>query len=237
MSLSLAVLGLHRCAGFFSGCDARACHCGGCSCCRAQAPGRQGSVVAAPGLWSGSPAAVAHRLCCSVACGTFPDQGSNLCPAFAGGLSASEPPRKPRGTNILIISAFHRKIYNQKRGNDNRKCHILMYRQVILAYTWVSLSLMLTRIACLQSTKHALYVCFNYWRKGCIDQNERTSMLKIRVKCLPFWSTNACILFNDKTPLPGANAILTRWVCTDLIFEILREYILDLCDVLCSGQT
>ena len=62
-------------------------------------------------------------------------------------------------------------------------------------------------------------------------------MLKIRVKCLPFWSTNACILFNDKTPLPGAKAILTRWVCTDLIFEILREYILDLCDVLCSGQT
>lgn len=37
---------------------------------------------------------------------------------------------------------------------------------------------------------------------------------------------NACILFNDKTPLPGAKAILTRWVCTDLIFEILREYIL-----------
>ena len=103
--------------------------------------------------------------------------------------------------------------------------------------TWVSLSLTLTRIACLRSTKHALYVCFNYWRKGCIDQNERTSMLKTKVKCLPFWSTNAYILFNDKTPLPGAEAILTRWVCTDLIFEILREYILDLCDVLCSGQT
>lgn len=40
-----------------------------------------------------------------------------------------------------------------------------------------------------------------------------------------------------RLPLPGAKAILTRWVCTDLIFEILREYILDLCDVFCSGQT
>ena len=52
-------------------------------------------------------------------------------------------------------------------------------------------------------------------------------MLKIRIKCLSFWSTNAGVLFNDKTLLPGAKAILTCWVCTDLIFETLREYVLD----------
>ena len=31
-------------------------------------------------LWHAGPAAVAHRLSCSVACGILPDQGSNLCP-------------------------------------------------------------------------------------------------------------------------------------------------------------
>ena len=41
--------------------------------------GRQASVVAAPGLWRTGSIVVAHGLNCSVACGIFPDQGSNLC--------------------------------------------------------------------------------------------------------------------------------------------------------------
>ena len=49
-------------------CYARASHCGGFSCCRAQALVMRASIV------------VAHELNCSVACGIFPDQGSNLCP-------------------------------------------------------------------------------------------------------------------------------------------------------------
>ena len=48
-------------------CWARASHCGGFSCCRAQAPGVRASVV------------VAHRFTCSTARGIFPDQGSNPC--------------------------------------------------------------------------------------------------------------------------------------------------------------
>ena len=73
----LTVLGFHCSAWAFSGCskqgllsswDVWASLCSGFSCCRAQALGVQASVV------------VAHGLSCSVACGIFPDQGSNLCP-------------------------------------------------------------------------------------------------------------------------------------------------------------
>ena len=52
----LAALGLHCCVRAFSSCSeycgAQASHCGGFSCCRAQAPGAQASVVAAHGLSS-----------------------------------------------------------------------------------------------------------------------------------------------------------------------------------------
>ena len=54
-----------------------------------------GSVVVVPGLKSISSLVVAHRLICSAACGIFPDQGSNLCPALAGGFFTTEPPGKP----------------------------------------------------------------------------------------------------------------------------------------------
>ena len=47
---------------------ARAFHCRGLSCCRAQAPDAQ-----AQQLWLTGPS-------CSAACGIFPDQGSNPCP-------------------------------------------------------------------------------------------------------------------------------------------------------------
>ena len=58
----------------------RPSRCGGFSCCRAQAPGTRASVVVARRLRSGGSEVVAHGLSCSMACGIFPDQGSNLCP-------------------------------------------------------------------------------------------------------------------------------------------------------------
>ena len=89
-------MGLHCCAWAFSSCGergllfhcgAQASHCGGFSCCGAQALGMQASVVVAHGLSScGSWAlecrlnSMVHGLSCSVACGIFPDQGSNPCP-------------------------------------------------------------------------------------------------------------------------------------------------------------
>ena len=39
-----------------------------------------GSVVVACELWSTGSVVVVRRLSCSVACGIFPDQGSNPCP-------------------------------------------------------------------------------------------------------------------------------------------------------------
>ena len=62
---------------------APAFHRSGFSCCGGQAPGAQASVV------------VVHGLSCSVACGIFPDQGSNPCPpALAGGSVSTVPPGK-----------------------------------------------------------------------------------------------------------------------------------------------
>ena len=55
----------------------RACHCSGFSC-GALALGREGFVVAAPGLSSTGSIIVAHGLGCCTACGIFPGQGSNL---------------------------------------------------------------------------------------------------------------------------------------------------------------
>ena len=56
-----------------------ASHCGGFPCCRAQALGAVGSVVATPGFWSTGSVVVAPRLSCPTVCGVFLDQGSNPC--------------------------------------------------------------------------------------------------------------------------------------------------------------
>ena len=73
----LVALGLRCCTrafsscreeGLLSGCGAGASHCGGFSCCDARALGAWASVV------------VAHSLSCPMACGIFPDQGSNPYP-------------------------------------------------------------------------------------------------------------------------------------------------------------
>ena len=83
------------CAGFLQlwrvgatlRCGVRASHCGGFSCCRAQALGTRASVVVASGVSSCGSQAVEHRLS---SCGAwalllhgmwdFPDQGSNSFP-------------------------------------------------------------------------------------------------------------------------------------------------------------
>ena len=61
-------LSLVAASGDYSSCSAGASRCGGFSCWRAGALGAWASVVVALGLG------------CSAACGTFPGQGSNLCP-------------------------------------------------------------------------------------------------------------------------------------------------------------
>ena len=55
-------------AGLLFGCGVWVSHCGGFSCCGAQALGTRASV------------AVAHRLSHPVACGILPEQRSNQCP-------------------------------------------------------------------------------------------------------------------------------------------------------------
>ena len=76
INLFMAALSLHCCAWTFlsiesrgySSCGARASHCSGFSCWGAWALGAQASVAAACGL------------SCYLACGIFPNQGSNMCP-------------------------------------------------------------------------------------------------------------------------------------------------------------
>ena len=72
--------------GLLPSCGVRASHCGGFSCCRAQALGCTASVVAAHGLSNCDSQSlehrlnsVAHRFSCSKACGIFLYQVSNLC--------------------------------------------------------------------------------------------------------------------------------------------------------------
>ena len=73
--------------GLLSSWGARASHCGGFSCCGAQALGPAGlsswrhvsSVVEEHGLKSTGSVVVVHRLSCPTACGIFLDQGSNPC--------------------------------------------------------------------------------------------------------------------------------------------------------------
>ena len=53
----------------------------------------------------------------------------------------------------------------------------------------------------------------------------------------PFLGCQCWSSFDDKTPFPGARAILTRCVLADLVFEILKKCIPDWFDVLCSDKT
>ena len=89
--------------GLLSSCHVRASHCGGFSCCRAQAVDEWVSVV------------VVHGLNCPVACEIFSDQGLNPHPSsleLAGGFLTTGPPGKPFSTYIytcmLLLSHFSR---------------------------------------------------------------------------------------------------------------------------------
>ena len=55
-------------------------HCGGFSCCEAQALGTWASAVAAHGLQSTGSVVVMNRLSCSLACGLLLEQILNPCP-------------------------------------------------------------------------------------------------------------------------------------------------------------
>ena len=80
---------------FSSSCGGRASHCGGFSCCGAQALGHKGSVASAPGFQSTGSTAVAHRLSSSVSCGNLLGSGIEpVSPIVAGGFSITEPPGK-----------------------------------------------------------------------------------------------------------------------------------------------
>ena len=62
------------------------------------------SVIVARGF--SSSWALEHRLSCSAACGTFPDQGSNLC-LLRWGFVTTEPPGKP------TMSSFKTDLWTQ----------------------------------------------------------------------------------------------------------------------------
>ena len=62
VSVAARGLSLVEASGATLRCGARASHCSGFSCCRAQALGTQASVVAACGLSSCGSRAVEHRL-------------------------------------------------------------------------------------------------------------------------------------------------------------------------------
>ena len=75
----VAVRGLSLVAAITLLCSVQASHCGGFSCCGAQALGAWASVVVACRLQNAGSVVVAHGLSCSAACGIFLDQGLNLC--------------------------------------------------------------------------------------------------------------------------------------------------------------
>ena len=101
--------------GLFSSCGAWASYCGGFFCYGAWAPGHAGFSSwgsRAPQLqFPGSRAhsiVEAHGLDCSMACGLFPNQGSNLCLLH---WQADSLPLSPRETrSLLLFYAFQSKL-------------------------------------------------------------------------------------------------------------------------------
>ena len=121
MRLLLAAPSLHCCMQAFSGCGEwgySSCGCPvfplrwllllqstGSGVLRLQWLPCVGSVVVAQRLWS-MPASVAvsQGLSCPMACGIFPDQGSNPCPLhWQVDSLATGPPGKPSGLSINLL--------------------------------------------------------------------------------------------------------------------------------------
>ena len=65
--------------GLLSSCSTQASHCSDFSCRRARALDMQASAVEASRLYSTGSVVVGNGLSCSLACGIFLAQGSNLC--------------------------------------------------------------------------------------------------------------------------------------------------------------
>ena len=102
--LFITTLGLYCCRewGLLSSSGAQASHCSGFSCCRAQALGTWASVAVVPGLQSSSSIVMVHGLSCSVACGIFPDQGSN--PYFLHWQTDSLPWSRQRSPLLAFLT-------------------------------------------------------------------------------------------------------------------------------------
>ena len=115
----MAALGFRCCVQSFSSCGelgllfrcgARASHCGGFSCCGAQALGAWASVVVAHGLSSCGSRALECRLSscgawAQLLCGMWDPPGPGpepMSPALAGEFLTTVPPGKPR-TEFLIL--------------------------------------------------------------------------------------------------------------------------------------
>ena len=62
-------------------------------------------------------------------------------------------------------------------------------------------------------------------------------MLKMKIKHLPLWDTNAGYSLHNKTPFPVAKATLKPRVRASLFFETLKKCLPDSFDVLCSDKT
>ena len=112
----LAASSLCCCAQAFSSCSehcsVRACHCGGFSCCWAQALGTRTSVVATRGLGSCGSWALERRLS---GCGAWAwllrgmwdlsEPGLDpVSPALAGGFLTTAPPGKSPHSILLVSS-------------------------------------------------------------------------------------------------------------------------------------
>jgi len=62
---------------------------------QASAPVARGSVVVAPRFYSTDSTVLVRGLNCSMACGIFMNQGSNLSPVLVEGFFSTEPPEEP----------------------------------------------------------------------------------------------------------------------------------------------
>ena len=90
-------------------CGARASHCGGLPCCRAQALGVRASAVVARRLSSCGTRALEHRLSscgagAQLLCGMWDPPGPGLkpvSPVLAGGFLTTAPPGKPNDCYIV----------------------------------------------------------------------------------------------------------------------------------------
>ena len=110
--LFLAMQGLHRCLLAFSNCRDRGlfCSCRECGLLIAVA-----SLIAEHRLWARWFTSCHARLSYCVACGIFPDQGSNSCPLhWPGGFLSTVPPGK--STHVIPnLLAKGKMNYNLKK--------------------------------------------------------------------------------------------------------------------------